>query len=213
MIESVDNIVQLLFTGLCTVICLYYAVRYRNRAWILCALFSGAFFLGDLYWFLHLVFYQATPLHSYIPDLSWYSSLLFLTLLLHLVGGGKTLPNHVLANRKILWLVPLFTVSMCAFFMQWGEYLSNAIYAVLMTGVLLYAIDGLMACRGTSMRDGGMKLLYVITALFCLAEYALWVSSCFWTGDALTNPYYLFDFLISFMFLLYPAALRKVARR
>ena len=86
MIESVENALQLLVTGICAVISAYKAVAFRSRTWALLLLFSGAFFLGDLYWLLFMLFYGETPYYSYIPDLSWYTSYLFLFLLLHHAG-------------------------------------------------------------------------------------------------------------------------------
>ena len=52
-------------------------------------------------------------------------------------------------------------------------------------------------------------MLFFITILFCLTEYALWTSSCFWMGDTIANVYYWFDLLLSVTFVLFLPALRK----
>ncbi|MBR3189095.1 MAG: hypothetical protein IKF59_13855, partial [Lachnospiraceae bacterium] len=70
----------------------------RNRAWIVLALASGVFFLGDLYCVLFLVLYGRTPAYSYIPYLSWYASYLFLLLLLFELRRSREEKKH----RKIL---------------------------------------------------------------------------------------------------------------
>ena len=54
MIETVVNIIQLIITGACSGIALFNAVRTEHRAWTLVGLFSGIFFMGDLYWLLFL---------------------------------------------------------------------------------------------------------------------------------------------------------------
>ena len=71
MIEIIENAIQLITTGICTVVAVRKGVLEQNRAWIVLALASGVFFLGDLYWELFLVLYGRTPAYSYIPYLSW----------------------------------------------------------------------------------------------------------------------------------------------
>lgn len=221
MIESIDNMIQLVVTGACTSICLYRAVRGQGRAWTLLGLFSGIFFLGDLYWQLFLLFYQDTPEHYTVSELSWYTSYLFLLLLVIYVRveicghrmptmqqqGG--LPGLARSFPPVLWCIPLFTGGMCVLFMQWGDYVSNLIAAGLMTGLLWHALSGILAVR----EDPGKRMLFSVILLFCLAEYAMWVSSCFWDGDTLANPYYWFDLLLSCAFLLFLPALRKAVGR
>ena len=103
MIETVVNIIQLIITGACSGIALFNAVRTEHRAWTLVGLFSGIFFMGDLYWLLFLLFYGETPPYSFIPYMSWYASYLFMLLLLVTVKGDSqetcqayTDPGHVI---------------------------------------------------------------------------------------------------------------------
>ena len=204
MIESIENGIQLVLTGLCTFTALGLAIRSRSREWVLFGLFSGSYFLGDLYWLFFLVFYGNTPRFSLIPDMSWYASFLFLNLLLFYAGGGKR-PQH----RKILWLVPAFTAAMCIFYMQWGEYVSNLIYAFLLTLILWQAIGGLFACQ----KGEKNRTLYGMAGLFCAIEYGMWTASCFFKSEGLTNPYFWLDLLLSVSFLLFLPAVRKAVDR
>ena len=89
--------------------------------------------------------------------------------------------------------------------MQWGEVLSNLIYASLM-GLLMYAAIGRMANKGFYRKQ---FFLTVLILIFCLLEYGLWISSCFWHTETLTNPYYWFDFLLTASFLIFLRAIRK----
>jgi hypothetical protein len=221
MIESIDNTIQMAVAGLCAWIALYRAVRSKERAWALLGLFSGIFCLGDFYWLLFLVFYGKTPLHYSVSELSWYTSYLFLLLLIIYVRveicgdrmlrtrrrGGLT--GRVRQFPPVLWCVPVFTAGMCVFYMQRGDYLSNILAAVFMTGLLWHALSGLISLSGQPERRGRLCMLYSNTILFCLAEYALWTSSCFWMGDTIANVYYWFDLLLTVTFVLYLPALRK----
>lgn len=190
-------------------IALFFWVRRRNRAWILLSLFAGVFFLGDLYWLLYLVFYDSTPLYSYVSDLSWDASYLFLMILLILIREDNGLRHWDNRHRRCFWIVPVFTVGMCVFYMQRGDFVTNIVVAILMTGLIWHALDGLLFLRSAQGDSGSRRMLYLVTLLFCFAEYGLWTSSCFWAGDAIVNVYFWFDFLLSFTFLLFLPALRK----
>ena len=84
-----------------------------------------------------------------------------------------------------------------------GEILNNIIIAILMTLLITQAVSGLLAKRKER------RMLYIVTLLFCLLEYALWVSSCFWMGETIANVYYWFDLILSVSFVLFLPALRK----
>jgi len=116
-------------------------------------------------------------------------------------------PRPAAPQRKILWLIPLFTLGMGAFYIQWGDWIGNITAAVLMSLLLWYTADSLFLWQKTGER--GKRSLAWVILLFCAAEYAAWTSSCFWDGDTLSNPYFWFDSLLSVCFLLLPAALEK----
>ena len=196
MIEIIENAIQLITTGICTVVAVRKGVLEQNRAWIVLALASGVFFLGDLYWELFLVLYGRTPAYSYIPYLSWYASYLFLLLLLFELRRSREEKKH----RKILWIIPGFSAGMCVFYMQFGDWIGNIITAVFMSLLMWHALDMLLSRK---------EPVFIVVLLFCTAEYAAWTASCFGTYDTLAHPYFWFDILLSATFLLFPAALGK----
>ena len=211
MIETIENAIQLTVTGLCSASALYYAVRSKERTWILLGLFAGVFFLGDLYWQLILVFYDRTP-DFYISEFSWYTSYLFLLLLLIYINVENAGDWKFRLRPKYL-CIPAFAVGMCVFFMTRGDYLGNIIVAVLMTGLIWHAVYGLQTVRRQGEEGKSRRMLYIVTLVFCAAEYGMWISSCFWMGDGITNIYFWFDFLLSITFLLFLPALRKAVDR
>ncbi len=213
MIEIAVNVFQLMTTGVCTFIAARKGIFLRSHAWTILSLASGVFFLGDLYWQLFLLFYDKTPEYSYIPYLSWYASYIFLILLLvELEGLQKTRKQ-----RKILWIAPIFTVGMCVFYMQWGDWIGNIISAVLMTFLFGMAGDNLLALKGDKssgiFENKDRAWIYMVILSFCVVEYGAWTSSCFFQGDSFLNPYLWFDTLLSFIFLLFPLALRKAVEK
>lgn len=225
MIEIVENLIQLAMTGTCAGVALYRALRSRERAWAMLGLFSGIFFLGDLYWLLFLIFYENTPRYYSVSDLSWYTSFLFLLLLLiyvrveicgHRMPAVETeggLRQRLNLFPAVLWCVPAFTALMCAFYMRWGDYLSNVLAAILMTGIIWHALSALLASRSQP-GQAGLRMFCLVTLLFCAAEYALWTASCFWGNeDTLTNIYYWFDLLLSITFVMFLPALGRVVAR
>lgn len=203
MIESIDNVFQLIITGLCTVIAVYNGLRDGHKLWAVLGLFSGVFFMGDLYWQLYLVFYDHTPAYSDIPYASWGASYVFLLLLLAEFQGGA-----VRQYIKRFWPVFIFTAGMCAYYMYYGEYLRNIVCAVLM-GLLICRSLGGLANTGKSEELSGSRMVYLFVLVFCILEYGLWTASCIWSGDTISNPYFWFDFMLSIDILLITFAVRK----
>ena len=212
MIPGIDNAIQLVVTGGCAVIALNNALKVRMREWFLLALFYFTFFLGDLYWQLYIVFYDGASPEFYISEFGWYTSYLFLLILLIYIN---TESNKRWRYRfdPIFMLIPAFTIGMCIFYMQWGDYLSNMITAVLMMGLIWHAFYGLKVLRGRPRQENERRMLFLVTLLFCGTEYALWTSSCFWMGETVLNIYYWFDILLSVSFVLFLPALRKAVGR
>lgn len=219
MIETTVNALQTLIAGVCAGFSLRNSIRTGSRSWLLLTLFFGSFFFGDLYWQLYLLFYGQTPPYSFAPELNWYSAYLFLILLLANIQGENQAQtgDSVIGKAKkktspFMMLIPLFTFGMCIFYMNWGSYINNLITAVLMTLLLWYAFRGLGLRDSSGKTAGKYRSIYIITLLFSLVEYALWTSSCFWMGDTLRSPYFWFDLLLSFVLILFPAALSKEVR-
>ncbi|MBR0085179.1 MAG: hypothetical protein IJL97_01380 [Lachnospiraceae bacterium] len=210
MIESIVNYIQLATSLFCTVISVYMALTKHKNVWIILAFASGVFFLGDAYWELYLTFYGVTPQYSYISYFSWNAAFVFfLLLVLELRGEGHTRVKH----KWLIAAVTAFTVGMCIFYMQFGDWLGNIATVLFMSPLIWQPLDALLTVHEKKRKDPGTDDrrcgLYRTVLLFCMAEYCMWTVSCFWTGHPDLNPYYWFDTLLSFTFVLLPFALRK----
>ena len=199
MIESCENALQIVVLTLCVAVALVKAIKYQSRKWTLLSFFYGSWVLGDIYWLVCLIFFNQTPQVSAVSDLSWYAAYIFLYMLLRRAAP----PESARERRFLPWVGPLFAAGMAAFYMQWGQITGNLIYAGLMGLLLFSAIRRLM--------DGEQRFFCVIVLIFCLLEYGLWTSSCFFDGERLMNPYYWIDFILTMCFPLFLPATRKVA--
>ena len=205
MIETVDNIIQIILTGFCTFYSIYRAVKTSRREWILLGLFSGAFLLGDIYYILWLNLYSGTSFDSDIPYLCWYTSYFFLILLI----------LNIKEKRPPQWppikmfLIPVFTAIMCLIFIVKGDILSNVVTFGLMTILMWNAADELRMLKEENTHLNHLKQLYSLTLAFCLLEYALWITSFFWMGNTIFNPYFWIDTMISVCFVLYVVIFRR----
>lgn len=188
MIETIENALQLAVTGVCSAACFVLAYRMKEKEWDILALFYAAIFLGDLYWLLYLLFKGTTPNLSYVSEFAWYAAYMFLLILLRFVEGEKARQ----VRHPLLWIIPAFTIGMCVFYMQWGDYLGNIILAFLMGAILLESIKGLIA-----LSHGAERNFCAAALSLGLIEYTLWTVSCFSSGEGITNPYYWVDFLFT----------------
>ncbi|MBR5712018.1 MAG: hypothetical protein IKX54_00295 [Lachnospiraceae bacterium] len=209
MIESAVNAVQVVVTGVCASVAFFRAFKTRKRAWLLLGLFLGACFLGDLYWQLFLIFYRDSPQLDYVSSLDWYAMVLFLLLLFEELQGERSFrPKH-----RWLWVVPIFTFGMAAYYMRWGSYVSNTILAFIMTVLIWRGSDGLLSIRGKRGEEAKLRAFYAAVLFFCFAEYALWTASCIWDGDTIDNMYFWCDLLLSVSLFLFMPAMRKAVDR
>ena len=201
MIESIENTLQIIVLLVCSGIALYRAIVQHSQSWILAFLFFGSWVLGDIYWLVCLLFYGETPQISIVSDLSWYASYIFLYMLLYY----SSVPDEDSRKHLVPWLGPFVAAGMTVFFMLKGEILSNLIYGSLM-GLLLFAALNRQIDRK---RYRNQMFLSDMILLFCFLEYALWMASCFWKSDTLSNPYYWFDFLLTISFVFFLPAIKK----
>ncbi len=189
MIELSENLLEIFVTGICLALSLNRAQRSRKKGWILLALVYASYLLGNLYWTLYLLFLGKTPEVFYVSELNWCAAYLFIILLLL-----NYRPNAEPSPRNpVFWIIPVFVIAMMIFFMRRGDYLLNLIEAILMCVLMIRSAEGLYAPRGSG--DGGRSLCIVILA-FCLIEYMVWTSSCFWQGDTIRNTYFWFSALL-----------------
>ena len=208
MIDNIDNVIQVTAVGICGVISFARAISSRKREWLLLGLFYAAAFAGTLYWMIYAGLYEEkTPYDPFIAYLSWYTSYYFLILVLLYIKGGKLLK----LPPPFMLYVPAFTVGMFAYYITFGSVLSNFITLVLMTILIWNAVDGQLLIRGGEEPDKNKGPFYQMVLIFCTAEYLLWTASCIWSGDTITNPYYVFDMALSVCYVLFVPAMRKAA--
>lgn len=201
MVESIDNAIQIAVLVACTAFAVNRALKYDSRSWTLLALFFGNFAIDDLYLVLCIQTVGSSAALEVVSELSWYAAYIFLYLLIRQVAPPLTRKE----KRVLPWLGPVFSLGMAAFFMQWGSYVSNLIYGVLI-GLVLFTVIRRILDRAHYRKQ---LFLIICTLVFCLLEYALWIMSCYFKEDAITNPYYMIDFLITAGFPLFIFATRK----
>ena len=183
MIELSENLFEIVVIAFCFSVSLRSVMRERKRSRTLLALFYAAMLLGNLYWTLYLFFFRRTPQVFYVSELSWLAGFLFLILLLrHYQTDAERA-----VRSPILWIIPAFVTGMMLFYFKWGDYLLNLADAFLMGILMVRSAQGLIA---QGKKPDGRKMLYAVMMAFCLIEYALWTSSCFWMGDTIKNPYF-----------------------
>lgn len=209
--ETLINLIQLAATAVCMVVALHTAVKRESREWTLLGLFYALFFMGDLYWSLILAFYGHTPSYFYVSEIGWYSSYLFLDLLLRQLASDEEAEYR----PKPLWAVPVFTAAMAVFYMQYGDFFINAIVAVLMGFLLWRSIRGLSyisSGHGTA-TDAARRCIYLCVLVFCMIEYCEWTASCFMSGEDARMLYYVFDAAMTLVLVLHIPALGKAVQK
>ena len=223
MIESIENLAQIVILCCCVGAALYHgAGDKRTGAWVCVTLFFGSNLLGDLYWQICIFYFGDTPEVSLVPDLSWFSSILFLYLLVkmeiglekneHMTAGGPPVKK----NRYYLWkflpfLGPVFTFGMAVFYMKWGKYVTNLAYALVMGVLLFVAIRGLLAERDESVEGRPVCAMAIV---FALLEHATWISTCFPDIPKMDYAYYGCDILMTMSYPVYiPIVMRLSSRQ
>ncbi len=219
MINRIMNASQNAVLVLCFSAAVWIAIRKRERAWTLLAFFFGCYALGDLYWMFCLVFYLTTPKITIVSDLSWYATYIFLYMTLRQIAP----PESAREKRALPWLGAAFAMAMAVFYFSlyivweirlgeeyvlWVKAVDNLIIALLM-GLLLFSAIRRLMDRG---KYPAQRYFCIVVLVFCLLEYALWTSSCFWWMETMENPYYWFDFLLTAsFFFFFPATKKAVA--
>ncbi len=215
MIEIAENIVQMSILLICACVSAVWAIRAgkdRNREKSetsgLLFLFYALYLVADLYWTLYLVFYHEGPRTFYVSELCWYVADLLLFMLVRELAD----PKEKTIRSPALFALPAFCAAMCLFYMQWGDYSSNIICAVLMSLLTYHAARGLVYMHSNPQKAANLQLCIVVL-IFCGVEYCMWTASCFWSGDAWTNPYFFFDFLLTVTMLFMLPAYRKAVAK
>ena len=198
------NLFQLVMLTIALTIGIMRTISTKKRKWLLVSMFFFSYALGDLYWVLMIFFYGHIPRVGHISEISWYTSYLFLLLLMDQVKLEAGYKN------KLLYLAPVFTGVSCIYFMQWGEYLDNIICAGCMTGVIWLALKGRMQLKETK-KNLSSSWLFRAAMVFATLEYAEWYASCIWDAEDFSNPYYTIDILLTICMVLFLPAVRKIS--
>lgn len=202
MIERAENLLEIAVVSICLILSLKRIRKEGNKGWIVLALIYASYLLGELYWTLYLFFLGKTPEVFYVSELSWCAAYLFMLLLL----------RHYQTDEErsfwspVLLMIPAFVITLTAFYMSRGDYLLNLAEAVFMCLLMVRSVQGLLAMRG---KTDGRKILCTVTLAFCLIEYALWTSSCFWQGDTIRNTYFWFSAMLMICQPFFLHAVRK----
>ena len=208
-IVIIDNVVQLAVTAGCGIYSAVLFIRRKEQAWFLLTCFYGAFSLGLINWTLFIWFRAAAPQFFSVSDLNWIAGGLFLLALqttIRLPGEGAYRPLWA-------WAVPVFCAVMSLYFFQYSAHLLDILWTVPLGGCGYFALRGLLFARRQSAQARGTQYFHMVVLIYILLEHCLWVASCDWKGDTLSNPYFWFDFLLTatyFSFL--PALKRAVAK-
>ena len=190
IIEIVDNSLQFLVLLVCALVSFrrLYCSQDKKK-WVPLALFYSCYGLAECFWLLFLALMKHTPHFSYAADLGWYAGVLFLCM-----GLEPLLPEKDGSRGLLPWLAVLFSAAAFLFFIRWGDLVSNLLAALSMGWM------GWMSLAVLQKPGRGRAFAWSCLLVYC-AEYAMWISSCFWGGDSLANPYFWFDFLLTASFV------------
>ena len=205
--ELIENVLQFLVTllGFCLA-CAYYC-QSRQQAYFLLTCFSGCFALGSLYWTLYLMLFSKTPQVFYVSESGWIASVIFLHILQYVLPDEK---ERAFPCRTA-WLSVLIGIPLCAFYCFYGDILSNLLWCGMMMVISYYSIRGLVFARKQVGEARNMQYFHIVVLWFTAAEYALWTTGCFWSGDSIGNPYFWMDILLTgSLFGLFPATRKAV---
>ena len=205
--ELVSNLLQFIATllGFCLS-----GIRYlqsRKQAYFLLTCFYGCFTLGSLYWTLYLLLFSETPQIFYVSEFGWVASVIFLHILQYVLSSAE---ERSLPCRKAL-IALLIGVPLCIFYCTFGDILSNLLWCGMMIVVSYHAIRGLVYARTQTGTARDMRYFHIGMLCYVAAEYALWTTGCFWTGDTVSSPCFWTDLLLTFcLFALLPATGKAV---
>ena len=219
MLESIENALQIAILCSCAGLTAYRAIKTSEKAWVLLFFFLTSRLLGDVYYFVCLLYFGDTPEIAFVSDVSWVASYLFLILMIKLKqdpnlnqNGRRSRPataDDLSVDKKkpwtirrfIPWLGFVFAFGMVPIYNQWANPVTNIAYAAL-TGYILYEV-----IRGMLRRE--RNWLNQIIFLFILCEYGTWTSSSFPDYPWLDYVYYGFDTLMTFTFPFFLPIVRR----
>lgn len=204
MIETIDNLIQLLAALSGCVLSGIFYLKNRKQSYFLLCCFYGCLGLGLMYWLLYLRLAKETPTIFYVSDIGWISCWLFLLLLQNSLADKE---EQKLRSRAP-WLALVMVIPLTAHFIIIGNVIYNLIVGAQMAAMLWIAIRGLVWQSRQPEPDHGKRFFHLAVIGYIVLEYCLWLSGYPWAGDTLTNPYFWFDFAVTASILtLFPSDL------
>lgn len=205
-VELFSNITQTIVSIIATFFLIGYTYKTKK---IECALFAGflsGFALGILYWVTYQFLNAETPQIFYVADLAWLASNLFLVCLqIHITKEEAWGYRHF-----TMYIAALIGIILIIYFCQWGDILANILSVGTLTICSYYALRNLMYNKKHKIISK-YKAIHIFCIVYVITEYSLWISSCFWISDTMTNPYFWFDFLLTLLVGASVPIIRKVA--
>ena len=208
MIETIDNLIQLLAALSGCILSGTFYLKNRKQSYFLLCCFYGCFGLSLLYWLLYLHLAEETPSIFYVSDIGWISCFLFLLLL----QNGLADKDERTLQSRIPWLVLVIEIPLTAYYIIIGNVIYNLIVGSLMTAMLWLAIRSLVWQSKQPKPDHGKRFFQFVMIGYITLENCLWLSGYPWAGDTLANPYFWFDFAVTASMLVLLPAVRKAVR-
>lgn len=204
MTELIDNASQVFVLLLC---CGFSGLRYlksRRQAYFLLTCAYGCFALGGLYWTIYYFLFKRTPSVFYVSELAWCSGYIFICLLQYALSDREERAFRC----RAAWLSPLIGIPLLVFYCTYGDVLLNTLISAAVMVMAWWSIRSLAYLRGAE-NGGKRRRFHGVMLAITAAEHGLWISSCFWVGDTLANPYFWFDFLLTALLLVLLPAVRE----
>ncbi len=200
-IELFSNLLQLLVGGVTTCALAITAVQKKKLLYVLAAGMIGSLFLGILYWSTYQAIIGSTPEIFQVADFSWMAAYLFLLALEITLTTAQSKENRYLPS----YLPFPIAITLILYFCQWGGVFMNVAHVGLLAFCAHYAV------RNLRFGTAEYRPIHQFCIAFVAVEYSLWLSSCFWVSDTLTNPYFWFDFALTALMGLFYVLVKKVA--
>lgn len=186
-IELFSNIVQMVVVTASAIMAIHLTICNQKVEYMQVAGSLSSYALGILYWSTYQLFNQQTPQVFYVADISWVAFFLFMMGLILYLGQETKGKRHF----AMFLHLPVF-LGLNIFFCMWGDILYNTLQ------MIIFSVSWYVAVRGLLFGKKEKRKVYIYFLLLMLTQYALWITSCFWVSDTWTNPYFGFDFILTF---------------
>ena len=159
--------------------------------------------LGNAYWLGYLLVFGETPQYSYIPEMAWFASYLFLLMLLVEADRRRGMSAVV----PMAW-VPVVVCGVCCvyYIASHGSPLLNIADNGIMAAIGYFSVRGGVASRSAAVSDGNRladnrhlaynRAFHIAALVYVIVEQLLWLSSCFLEPGPilLVEPYIVINF-------------------